>query len=350
MGEHSRTGDERREFAVEITNAGFRARDLVRQLLTFSRKQVITLKPIDMNQVVTGIEKLLLRTIPEDIRLEKHLAREIRPVLADIGQIEQIMMNLAVNAADAMPDGGALTIETGLASLDDEYPKRHPGVVPGQYVMLSVSDTGSGMDDETLDRLFEPFFSTKGEKGTGLGLATVYGIVKQHNGNIYVYSEPEMGTTFKIYLPTAAETPEETEPVNASKPASKGGETILLVEDNDQVRQLGRTLLERQGYKMLVAENGEIALKILASHDGVVDLLFTDVVMPGMNGKELYEKAVQEYPDLKVLYMSGYTDNIIAHRGVLKKGIKMIQKPFSVDGLIAKIREVLDENATVHRG
>ena len=337
-------GDDRREQAVEIVNAGFRARDLVRQLLAFSRKQVITLNPIDMNQVVRGIEKMLLRTIPEDIRLEKHLCRDIRPVLADIGQIEQILLNLTVNSADAMPDGGLLTIETGLSDLDAEYAKRHPDVRPGRYVMLSIGDTGVGMDGETLAHVFEPFFSTKGERGTGLGLATVYGIVKQHNGNVWVYSEPDMGTTFKIYLPVAAETPDDRTSVGPKQSAQKGIETILLVEDNDQVRHLGRTILERQGYNLLEANSGEEALAILTSHGAAIHLLLTDVVMPGINGKELYQRATQSYPHLKVLYMSGYTDDIIAHRGVLKKGIQLIQKPFSVDGLATKVREVLDEN------
>lgn len=349
LTEELRVGDERREFALEIANAGARARDLVRQLLAFSRKQVITLNPTDINQVVRGIEKLLLRTIPEDIKFKKKLSTEIRPVLADIGQIEQILMNLTVNSADAMPDGGLLTIETGLSSLDEEYARTHPDVRPGLYAMLSVSDTGSGMDDVTLAHIFEPFFSTKGERGTGLGLATVYGIVKQHSGNIWVYSEPEMGTTFKIYFPIVMEMPDKKEPVQKIKYSQKGEETILLVEDNEQVRHLGRTILQRQGYKVLEAENGDNALDIMTSHDDVIHLLLTDVVMPGMNGKELYEKAVQKYKDLKVLFMSGYTDDIIAHRGVLSDGIQLIQKPFSVDGLAAKVREVLDNNTTGQR-
>ncbi|WP_083927859.1 PAS domain S-box protein [Desulfobacter curvatus] len=344
LTEELRVGDERREQALEIANAGARARDLVRQLLAFSRKQVITLKPTDINQVVRGIEKLLLRTIPEDIKFKKNLSREIRPVLADIGQIEQILMNLTVNSADAMPDGGFLAIETGLSSLDEEYARTHPDVRPGLYAMLSVSDTGSGMDDATLAHIFEPFFSTKGERGTGLGLATVYGIVKQHSGNIWVYSEPEMGTTFKIYFPIAMEMPDKKEPVQKTKYSQKGEETILLVEDNEQVRHLGRTILQRQGYRVLEAGNGDDALDIMTTHDDVIHLLLTDVVMPGMNGKELYEKAVQKYKDLKVLFMSGYTDDIIAHRGVLSDGIQLIQKPFSVNGLAAKVREVLDNN------
>ena len=344
LAEDLSDGDARRDQALEIANAGIRARDMVRQLLAFSRKQVIELKPIDINQVVLGIEKLLLRTIPEDIKFKKNLSGEIRPVMADIGQIEQILMNLTVNSADAMPDGGLLLIETGLSNLDEVYAGTHPDVRPGLYVMLSVSDTGSGMDKETLEHIFEPFFSTKGEKGTGLGLATVYGIVKQHNGNIWMYSEPRMGTTCKIYLPIAMEAPDEKKIVQKMNYGQEGKETILLVEDNEQVRHLGRTILRRWGYKVLEAANGDDALNIIGSHDDVIHLLLTDVVMPGMNGKELFEKAVQTYQHLKVLFMSGYTDDIISHRGVLGDGIQFIQKPFSVNGLTAKVREVLDNN------
>jgi len=346
LAEDLSVGDARRDQALEIVNAGVRARDMVRQLLAFSRKQVIELKPIDINQVVQGIENLLLRTIPEDIKFKKNLSREIRPVLADIGQIEQILMNLTVNSADAMPNGGLLLIETGLSNLDEAYAGSHPDVRPGLYVMLSVSDTGSGMDKETLEYIFEPFFSTKGEQGTGLGLATVYGIVKQHNGNIWMYSEPGVGTTCKIYLPIAMEIPDEKTPVQRTKESQKGNETILLVEDNELVRHLGRIILERWEYKVLEASNGDDALNIIASYDGAIDLLLTDVVMPGMNGKALYAKVAEKYQDLKVLYMSGYTDDIIAHRGVLSPGIQLIQKPFSVNGLASKVREVLDNNGT----
>ncbi len=252
-------------------------------------------------------------------------------------------MNLSVNAADAMPEGGQLTIETGLTDLDEAYAAMHPEVTPGRYVMLSVSDTGLGMDDETKGLIFDPFFSTKGKRGTGLGLATVHGIVKQHGSHIWVYSEKGMGTTFKIYFPVVEESIEkkqfvEKQPVHHRQ----GNETILLVEDNSQVRHLSRTILERQGYEVLEADTGKSALEAITSHKVPVDLLLTDVVIPGMNGREVYQKAAEHYPGLKVLFMSGYPDEVIAQKGVLEKGIQFIQKPFSVEGLSAKVRDVLD--------
>ena len=250
-------------------------------------------------------------------------------------------MNLAVNAADAMPAGGQLTIETSPADLDDEYAKTHRGVKPGRYAMLAMSDTGCGMDKQTRDLIFEPFFSTKGEQGTGLGLATVYGVVKQHGGHTYVYSEPGKGTTFKIYMPVAETTlAQEKKSIKTAKD-QKGSETILLVEDDEQVRHLARAILKRKGYSVLAAKNGAEALILLASHDGPVHLLLTDVVMPDMNGRELFRQATETHPNLKVLYMSGYTTNVIVHRGVLDEGVQFIQKPFTVEGLAAKAREVL---------
>ena len=334
--------DERRVNVNEIINASYRARDLVRQLLAFSRKQVIKLKQVNMNTIVEGIEKLLLHTVTEDIKIIKNLEQNLPPIMADIGQVEQILMNLSVNAADAMPDGGILRIETGLFEMDEDYLRSHPHLVPGQYVMLSVSDTGSGMDKETIKHVFEPFYSTKGEQGTGLGLATVHGIVNQHNGHVWVYSEPKMGTTFKIYIPAVEETVTEEISIKHKLNSLKGTETILLVEDDEQVFTLGRMILERQGYTVIGARNGEKALKALASHEGPLHLLLTDVVMPGMNGKELYDKTVQSHPGLKVLFMSGYTDDVIARRGVLEEGIQLIQKPFSLQSLAEKVREVLE--------
>ena len=337
-------GDARRESVDEILRAGLRARDLVRQLLAFSRKQTLEYTPVDMNKAVTGFEMLLRRTIREDIAIEIIQSPDIRTIMADIGQIEQVIMNLAVNAAGAMPEGGRLTIETATADLDEYYAAKHQGVRPGAYVMLAVSDTGCGMDDETREHAFEPFFSTKGEQGTGLGLATVYGIVKQHGGNIWVYSEPDKGTTFKIYLPVSEEARVEEKTTDKKAIDLKGSETILLVEDNEQVRDLARAILRRQGYAVLEAENGPKALTVLASHDDPVHLLLTDVVMPEMNGKELFAKAAEKYPGLKVLYMSGYTANVIDHSVELEKGIAFIQNPFTIQALTAKVREVLEQD------
>ncbi len=339
------SNDNRRESVDEILSAALRARDLVRQLLAFSRKQMLEYRPVDMNDAVTGFDKLLRRTIREDIEIKIVTSPGIPMVMADIGQVEQVIMNLAVNAADAMPGGGRLTIETSPINLDDGYAAAHAGVQSGRYVMLAVSDTGFGMDEETRDHLFEPFFSTKGEHGTGLGLATVYGIVKQHGGNIWVYSEADKGTTFKIYLPASQESQVDEMPAPSSISADlRGSETILLVEDNEQVRHLARGILKRSGYNILVAENGVKAMSILASNDTPIQLLLTDVIMPEMNGKELFERVIKERPGTKVLYMSGYTDDVIARSGVLEKGIAFLQKPFTVLALTAKVREVLDRD------
>ncbi|MCP4580495.1 MAG: PAS domain S-box protein [candidate division Zixibacteria bacterium] len=336
------SAEKRQEYAGQIVLAAERARDLVRQLLAFGRRQTLEYKPVDMNRAVTSFKKLLRRTIREDIEIKIIPSPDIWTVMADIGQIEQVIMNLAVNAADAMPEGGCLTIEIAPTNLDEEYITIHQDVKPGPYVMLSISDTGCGMNDEVLEHMFEPFFSTKGELGTGLGLATVFGIVKQHGGNVWAYSEIGKGTTFKIYLPVSEKQLVKEKTPGKAIGSLRGTETILLVEDNDQVRQLALTILRRQGYEVLVAENGADALKTLESYDGPVHLLFTDVVMPEMNGRELYTKITNEYQGLKVLYMSGYTDNVIAHRGVLDEGIAFIQKPFTSQALAIKTREVLD--------
>jgi len=335
--------DKRREAVDEILKAGFRARDLVRRLLAFGRKQLLEYKPVDMNQAVSGFEQLLRRTIREDIQIKVIRSPDLPSVLADIGQMEQVIMNLAVNAADAMPEGGHLIIETAPATLNQEYAAKHEGVAPGEYVLLSVSDTGCGMDVELREHVFEPFFSTKGDQGTGLGLATVYGIVKQHGGNIWVYSEPGKGTTFKIYLPVSRDASVKTQIANKTASDMRGSETILLVEDNEHVRNLTHTILQRKGYTVLAAENGPEALTILASCGVPVHMLVTDMVMPHMNGRELYQKAAREHPDLKVLYMSGYAGGIIAHRRVLEEGAAFIQKPFTVPALAGKIREVLEQ-------
>jgi PAS domain S-box-containing protein len=333
----------RRDMVEAILAAGFRARDLVRQLLAFSRKQTLELKALDINKVISGFEKLLRRTIPEDIELKLFLASDALTVMADGGQIEQVLMNLATNAADAMPNGGRMTIETARADLDEKYAVEHLAVKPGPYALLAVSDSGVGMDDKTRKQIFEPFFSTKGKAGTGLGLATVYGIVKQHGGNIWVYSEPGRGATFKVYLPlirTETASPEESAAATIAADLS-GSETILLVEDNEEVRELSLAILQRQGYTVITAENGRDALAVLERHEGPLHLLLTDVVMPGMNGRELFDRAVERRPGLKALFMSGYTNNVIAHRGVLDQGVAFIQKPFSIRALATKVREVL---------
>jgi PAS domain S-box-containing protein len=338
-------GDDARKADVEkIVQAACRARDLVRQLLAFSRKQVLAFEPVDLNKVLDGFEKLLRRTIREDVTIDFILAPTVPLIKGDIGQLEQVIMNLAVNAQDAMPHGGNLTIQTSVVELDQTYVAAHQDLGPGLYVMLGVNDTGCGMDARIRERLFEPFFTTK-EKGTGLGLATVYGIVKQHGGHIWVYSEPGHGTIFKIYLPVAEDPgePKESSTLEISADWS-GTETILLVEDDEQVRNLSHTILKQQGYTVLTAKNGREALATADRHDGPLHLLLTDVVLPDVNGKELFARISAEFPEMKVLYMSGYTDDVIAHHGVLDEGVHFIQKPFSVQFLIARVRKVLSQD------
>ncbi len=336
------SGDARYDSLIEIHKAGTRARDLVSQLLAFSRKQTLRFRQLDMNLVLTEFENLLRRTIRENIEINLILSPDTSISTADIRQLEQVIMNLAVNAQDAMPDGGYLTIQTSKVFLDESNASSHHGVKPGEYLVLAVSDTGSGIDDETVGYIFEPFFSTKGEQGTGLGLATVHGIVKQHNGNIRVHSEAGKGTTFEVFLPVKTDLNVAEVPGKNRKSETNGSETILLVEDNDQVRHLARAILGRKGYAILEAVNGREALKTLESSNTPVDLLLTDVVMPGMSGRNLYEKIAEKQPGIKVLYMSGYTDNEIARSGVLEEGVDFIQKPFSVDSLNSKVRKVLD--------
>jgi len=338
-------GDPRRKDVEEIKKAADQAAALTRQLLAFSRKQVLQLQVLDLNAIISNMEKMLRRLIGEDIELVTVLDPALGRVKADPGQIEQVLMNLAVNARDAMPQGGKLTIETMNAYLDEDYARRHVDVQPGPYVMLAVSDTGVGMDAGTQAHLFEPFFTTKQVgQGTGLGLSTVYGIVKQSNGHIWVYSEPGHGTTFKIYLPMVEEVvelAEERTPVAAI--SQTGVEAVLLVEDNDDVRDLARRVLLQHGYSVLEARDGEEALLICERHEGPVHLLVTDVVMPGgLSGRQLAERLAALYPGMKVLYMSGYTDNAIVHHGVLGPGMAFLQKPFSPDVLVCKVREVLD--------
>ena len=327
-----------------IQDAGLKARDLVQQLLAFARKQPLDITTIDLNQVVAGFERLLRRSIREDIIVAVELAGTPALIQADAGQIEQVIMNLAVNAQDSMPRGGHLTLETALVNLDETYTAEHPGMQPGPHVMLSLSDTGHGIANTDRKRIFDPFFTTKERgKGTGLGLSTVYGIVRQHHGHIWLYSEPGQGTTFKIYFPAAkgqAALPVEKDD---GRPAGRGTETIMVVEDNEMLREMTVHILARQGYRVLMAANGDECLQRLQASDEPVHMLLTDVVMPGLNGRELFGKLSALRPGLKVLYMSGYTDNVILHHGVLEKGIAFIQKPFSVAGLTGQIRKILDK-------
>jgi PAS domain S-box-containing protein len=343
-----RIGDEPtlRGHAQEIANAAGRATSLTRQLLAFSRKQMLAPKIVDLNSVVTENVKMLTRLIGEDIDLVMVPGPDIGSVKADPGQIEQVIMNLAVNARDAMPHGGKLTIETANVTLDANYSRFHAPVRPGDYVMLAISDTGVGMDADTQAHIFEPFYTTKGLKGTGLGLSTVYGIVKQSEGYIWLYSEAGKGTSFKIYLPRFSATGEAlaTQPALAAdvEQPSPGHETILIVEDEENLRRLARQSLENQGYRVIDAPDGATAIQISQAHKGPIHLLLTDVIMPGMNGRELANKLSPTRPEMRVLYMSGYTENHIGHNGTLDEGITLLQKPFTLPALKAKVREMLD--------
>ena len=337
-----------RKNVEEIKKAGHRAADLTRQLLAFSRQQVLDPKVLDLNAIVAGLEKMLRPLIGEDIELSTALDPALGHVKADQGQIEQVIMNLVINGRDAMPEGGKLMIETASVKLDEAYACRHPPVLPGSYALLAVTDTGIGMDAKTQAHIFDPFFTTKEMgKGTGLGLATVYGVVKQSGGYIWVYSEPGKGTTFKTYLPLVEESPEPTGlRVTRGKP-SRGWETILLVEDEESLRVMTRTLLVQSGYHVLDADSGAQALEIAHRHEETIHLLLTDVVLPGMRGRELAERMVLFRPDLRVLLMSGYTDHAIAAQGVLDVGTFFLQKPFTRDALTREVRKVLDIKAAV---
>ena len=324
----------------QIQKAGDRAAGLTRQLLAFSRKQILQPKVIDLNSIVGDLSLMLQRLIGEDIDLMMRLAPNVGKVKADPNQVEQVLMNLAVNARDAMPNGGKLTIETSNVYLSDEFADDHVTVVSGHYVMLAVSDSGVGMDAATKARIFEPFFTTKEVgKGTGLGLSTVYGIVKQSGGSIWVYSELGSGTTFKIYLPLVADQVEQVE--TRRQAILKGEGTILLVEDEDVVREMVAETLKDCGYMVLIAGNGPAALDLSDEFSGEIKLMLTDVVMPQMSGRQLTEKISPKRPSMKVLYMSGYTDDAIVHHGVLEEGTAFIGKPFSPDALVLKIGELL---------
>jgi PAS domain S-box-containing protein len=337
------SADACRGFADEVKRAGERAATLTRQLLAFSRRQVLAPQILDLNTVVTGVEKMLQRLIGEDVELVTALDVGLGPVRADPGQIELVILNLAVNARDAMPKGGMLTLETANVELDSEYVETHPVATSGPHVMLAVSDTGCGMDRHTLSHIFEPFFTTKEPgKGTGLGLATVYGIVKQSGGNIWAYSEPGKGTTFKVYLPRVQEAVPAAAPAEGRKASPRGSETILVVEDDAAVRPLVRGVLLSRGYSVLEASGGDEALSVSESHRGPIKLLVTDLVMPGMNGRDLAEQLLLRHPEIRVLYMSGYTNDAIVRQGVLEEGAAFLQKPFTPDALARKVREVLD--------
>ena len=329
---------------TEIQKAAQRSADLTKQLLTFARKQIISPQILDLNRTVKNMISMLQRLIGEDIDLIWKPAKNLWPVKMDPSQIDQILANLCVNARDAITGVGKLTIETGMKTFDEDYCREHTDFVPGDFALLAVSDDGCGMDKQTMDKLFEPFFTTKGVgKGTGLGLATIYGIVKQNNGFINVYSEPGQGTTFRIYIPRSA--PEEDAPkMQASAVSMPGGtETVLLVEDEAAILQMTRMMLERKGYRVLPAGSPTEAMSLAKAHEGVIHLLITDVFMPEMNGRDLAGRLTALYPNLKLLFMSGYTANVIAHQGILDEGVSFIQKPFSMADFVLQVRRVLDE-------
>ena len=332
------------EHALEIEKAGQRAASLTKQLLAFSQQQVLTPAVLNLNTLASDMEKMLPRLLGEDIQLSLELEGELGSVKADQSQIEQVIMNLAVNARDAMPTGGKLKICTANVELNQTYTRNHPGSRIGKYVMLAVTDTGTGMDAGTLAHIFEPFFTTKERgKGTGLGLATVYGIVKQSNGYIAVDSSPGKGTAFQVYLPLHEGQRAAEEQKTDLAENLRGTESILLAEDSESLRKLAQANLESAGFHVLSAQSGEEALEIASRYGSTFDLLLTDVVMPGMNGRVLAEQLLPRQPGMKVLYMSGYTDTFIAGHGVLDPGIHLLHKPFTEDVLIRKVREVLDD-------
>ena len=331
--------------AEQIQTAAQRAAALTQQLLAFSRKQILAPKVLNVHSVVADMEKMLQRLIGEDIELETSSKPDLWLVKADRSQIEQVVMNLAVNARDAMPKGGRLTIETANVEFDSTVSHSPAVVAPGKYVMLAVTDNGCGMDTKTQAHIFEPFFTTKEKgKGTGLGLATVYGVVKQSGGYVWVYSEPGHGTTFKIYLPRIED---ETASAGADRNTSaaalpRGSEVVLLVEDEVGVRELAREYLEMSGYTVIVAPDGHTAIELAAMHAGTIHLLMTDMVMPGIGGRELAERVIAVRPDIKILYMSGYTDQAVVHQGILGTDAPLLQKPFTLAALTTKLREILD--------
>lgn len=334
--------DPTQKMLEEVFNAGQRSASLTQQLLAFSRKQVLAPKVIDLNEIILNTEKMLRRMIGEDVELVFSPRAGLEQVLADPGQIEQVLFNLAVNARDAMPQGGKLTIETNNVELDEHYCRTHAGALPGQYVMLAVTDSGMGMMAEIKKRIFEPFFTTKEVgKGTGLGLAVVHGIIKQSGGNIEVYSEPNVGTCFKIYFPRVQ--PQRSAGAGVVKEAAPvtGHETIMLVEDEDALRMLSKQVLQQRGYKVLDAAHPDIAIELATDYKPRIDLLITDVVMPGQGGRVLAEKLLLIHPEMKVLYMSGYTDDAVVRHGILHESVNFLRKPFTPATFSQKVREVL---------
>jgi len=352
------SNDQLAEPLRQVSAAARRASSLTRQLLMFSRKQVMQPKVIDLNVVLRNMAKMLQRLLGEDIACASKYDEALPSIEADTGMIEQVIMNLAVNSRDAMPKGGELLITTSSVKIDGPYVHQHPESRQGEFVCLSVTDNGSGMSRETLARIFEPFFTTKEVgKGTGLGLATVYGIVKQHEGYVTVDSEVGRGSTFRIYLPqvkgaalaqAAKAAPVTTPQATLPTELRAGHETILLVEDEDQVRDLTREVLEAYGYAVVAARNPVAALQAAQQHQGSLDLLLTDIVMPQMSGRQLAERLVAPRPGLRVLYMSGYTNDAITNHGVLEPDVALIEKPFTPEGLILRVRETLDSGPPRH--
>jgi PAS domain S-box-containing protein len=336
-------GDKARDMLRQVVDAGDRAADLTRQLLAFSRKALIAPKALDLKVVVADVDKMLRRLVGEHIEMTIVSDAEVGSVTADVGQIEQVILNLVVNAGDAMPQGGQLTIEVRNVVLDEAYARDHVDAQTGQYVLLAVSDTGCGMDEATMARIFEPFFTTKGDRGTGLGLATVHGIVKQNGGHVSAYSEVGVGTSFKIYLPHTAQRPFVRAPQPALEALPRGSETVLIVEDEDGVRALSHSVLEDCGYRVLDARDGVDALRVAGEHLGHIDLLVTDVVMPRMGGREVAERLATTRPATKVLFLSGYTDDAVVRHGIFQAQVSFLQKPFRPALLVMKIREVLDK-------
>jgi CheY-like chemotaxis protein len=343
--EQLEAGGQMHQKVLAIQQAADRAAALTRQLLAFSRKQLLELKVIDVNKVIGDMEQLLRPLIGENIELVTRLSSEAGPTRADASQLEQVIMNLVVNAKDSMPAGGKITIQSSNVTVRPNMGE-HRFIQPGRYAVISVADTGHGMDKETQSRIFEPFFTTKEKgKGTGLGLSTVYGIVKQSNGYVFAESRVGSGTTFYVYLPRVEDTHEELNPVAMQETEKGGCETVLLVEDEESVRELVRVTLGSRGYKVLEAENGECGLRIAEQTKERIDILVTDVVMPGMGGRELAKQLLAMRPGIKVLYLSGYTEDAIVTEGVLGPGTAFLQKPFTLQNLTKKVQEVLRSKA-----